>query len=76
MAPAGERLASQEQVGHTVADIDMIIALDRAGPRRQRFARLPDQLFDRLVQADYRPLRVVGPMINRQHVLHVIDKLG
>src|SRR4029077_19433869 len=44
--------------------------------RRQRLHDLADQLLAGLVQADQRPLLVVGPVVDLQHVLHRTDKLG
>ena len=76
MAPAGEQLAGQKQAGYAVADGDMIMALDRSRPGRQRLAGFPDQLLEGFLQADHRPRRIMGAAVDRQHVLHEVDKLG
>ena len=76
LAPAAQRLGDQEQVGHAVARVLVVVA--RRLPRRggQRRARLAEQLLAGLVQADQRARRVVGPVVDVEHVLHVPDELG
>jgi hypothetical protein len=46
------------------------------GPARQRRAHLADDLLAGLVQADLRALRVVGQLVDPQHVLHLADELA
>src|SRR5262249_31729683 len=41
-----------------------------------RLHHLADQLLAGLVQADQRPLLVVGPVVGLQHVFHRTDELG
>ncbi len=72
MTPSPERLAGEKETGHAMADIDVIIALDGAGLRRQRFAAFADQLFEGLVQTDHWPRRTERPTVDRQHIFHVL----
>jgi hypothetical protein len=74
MPPSSQRLASQEQARHAVADILVIIALDHAGSEWQRSPRLADELLGGLVDAEHRPLGIISAVVNLQHVFHVIDE--
>ena len=75
MPPARQRLAGEEQAGDPVADVDVVVALDRAGPRGQGLARFADQLLEGLVEADHGPLRVKRAAVDLQHIFHVVDEL-
>src|SRR6266511_2429107 len=75
-APPGQRLEEHEQVADALALVLEVIALDLTGARWQRPACLTDQLLRGLIHADQRPLRVVGPRVDVQHILQVVDKLG
>ena len=70
MAPAFERRVHHEQIGRAVAGVLVVDPRRPPGRRRLRRARLGDQLLRGLVEADDRPLRVVRPGVDFQHVLH------
>ena len=76
LAPAGQRLADQEQVAH--APTLVLVVLARRLPRRDRTGRtdLGEQLAAGLVQADLRAPRIIGAGGDAKHVLHPPDELG
>ena len=75
VAPPGQRLAGQKQACHAVAGVHVIDALDRARPDRKWLACLADQLCEGLVYAHDRALRIIGSVIDLQHILHVEDEV-
>jgi len=76
VAPAGQRLAHQEQVADPAALV--LIILPGRPARRDRLGRvdLAGQLAAGLVQADLRVARVIGPGVNLKYVLHAPAELG
>jgi hypothetical protein len=44
-----------------------------AGPHRQRLSRLGDELLRRLVETHERPVGIVRPVVDLEHVLHRCD---
>src|SRR4029453_7792500 len=56
----------------------VLVVLPGRLPRRERHRRgdLPQQLPAGLIQADQGPLGVIGPGVDRQHVLHPPAELG
>lgn len=75
LAPASQRLADQEQMGHPAAQILGVVALRLSRGGGQRRSDLTAQLPTRLVQTDDRMGRVVGTVAPIKQVLHVPDKL-
>jgi hypothetical protein len=75
VAEVRQRLVRHEQVRRPVAEVLLIDPLRPAGTRRDRSVGAADELLARLVQADYRAIRVVGPLVDLQHVLHTADEL-
>jgi hypothetical protein len=76
LAPAGQRLADQEQVAHPTALVLVVLAC--RPPRRDQvgWVDLAEQLAAGLVQADLGAARIIGSGVDRQHVLHPPDELG
>lgn len=74
MAPAPQRLGDQEQIRHPAPDVFRILPghLTRRG--RQRRPGVGQQLPAGLVQTDHRIRRIIGPFVNRQHILHLPDE--
>src|SRR3989337_2760771 len=70
-----QRLIEQEQVTGPIAHIFGIVALGLTRTRRQWCTYLAHQLFAHLVHTDQRSLRIVGPCVDIQHILHMVDKL-
>ncbi len=66
---------SKEPMGCAVADVLEVETFRLARRRRQWRSRLADELLTGLVQANHRPIRVEGTMVNLQHVFHRTDKL-
>ena len=60
VAPARQRRGGQEQAGHAIAGINVVVTLDRARLRRQWLSALADQLLEGLVHADHGPLGIMG----------------
>src|SRR4051794_21316995 len=74
--PAQERFGDHEEVGRAVAGVLVVVPLGLARLGRDRLDHLADELLARLVEADQRPLLVVGPVVDVEHILHVADELG
>lgn len=73
--PSRKRLERQEQTRHAVADVHMIEPLDIAWTHRQWLSCLANQLLEGLIHADHRPLWIIRPGVDVQHVFHVTDEL-
>src|SRR5205814_3767212 len=58
------------------ADVLEVEPLRLARRGRHGLPDLADQLLARLIQAHLRPPRVVGPVVDLQHVFHRADELG
>lgn len=69
VAPPAQRLVEHPHAAHALADVFMIDALF-AARRRDRLARLADQLLGLFVHAHHRTQRIVRPRIRLQHLLH------
>src|SRR5512132_1297459 len=76
LAPASQRLAGHEQVADPAALVLIVLAC--GVPRRDRAGRvdLAEQLAAGLVQADLGAAWIIGPGVDRQHVLHPPAELG
>src|SRR6266508_5490736 len=74
--PAAQRLADQEQVAHAAALV--LVVLPGWLPWRTGQGRgdLCEELAAGLVQAHLRPLGVIRPGVDVQHVLHPPDEFG
>src|SRR5208337_272279 len=70
MPKAFERSKQHEQVGDAAPFVLVVNPLWAPLFHRDRRTRLGDQLLRGLVQADERHVRVVGPRINVQNLLH------
>src|ERR1700757_1606685 len=68
------RREHHEQIGDTIAFVFVIVTRLASRLRRDRSARLDDHLLRGFVEAHERPLRIVRPLIDLQHVFHVGDK--
>lgn len=69
-APSGQWFASHEDVAYAQAPVLVVLALGPPWRRPDRLARLAYQLARRLVHADHRMRRVVGPPVHVEHPLH------
>ena len=70
MPPTFQGREQHEQVRRAIALILIVIPGDFAWLCRYRYASLGDQLLRCLVQADHRAARIVGPLIDLQHIFH------
>src|SRR5690349_15959065 len=75
VAPAGKRLAHQEQGADPTALVLIILPGWPAARDRPGRVDLAGQLAAGLVQADLRVARVIGPGVNLKHVLHAPAEL-
>ena len=62
--------ANSKQVGGPAALVFVIGPLRLSRFHRNRRSRLGNELLRGLVEADERPIRIVGPRINIEHVFH------
>src|SRR5512132_1971417 len=76
LAPASQRLAGHEQVADPAALVLIILAGWPAGLHRAGRVDLAEQLAAGLVQADLGAAWIIGPGVDRQHVLHAPAELG
>src|ERR1700741_3297765 len=74
MPPAFQRREHHEQIGDAIAFVFLIVTRLGSWLRGDGRARLDDQLLRGLVETHERPLRIVRPLINLQHVFHIGDK--
>src|SRR5262252_1624578 len=72
--PPFQRREHHEQIGDTIAFVFVIVTRLASRLRRDRSARLDDQLLRGFVEAHERTLRIVRPLIDLQHLFHVGDK--
>jgi hypothetical protein len=63
-------------VGHAPPKVFVVATLGTARSEAQRLADLGEQLAGALVEADHRTLRVVGLLVEVQHLLHPPDEPG
>src|SRR5207244_10552765 len=73
---ARERLKPEKQVGAPVAQVFVVLARWLAGLHRLRLPLMVAQRLVRLLVADLRALRGVGPVVDLQHVLHLGHELA
>src|ERR671925_203438 len=76
VTPAGQRLGHQKQVAHAPTLVLVVLAGWPARRQRAGWVDLGEQLAAGLVQADLRTQRVIGPDVERQHVLHAPAEPG
>src|SRR5215210_6821328 len=76
VAPAGQRLADDEEVSRPVALVLVVVAGGSSRGGGKRFPHLAYELFALLVQAHLRETLVVGACVDRENVLHAPDELG
>jgi hypothetical protein len=76
VAPARQGLEGEKQVGHSLAAVLVIFALDTTRTSTERLAFVLQQLFARLVHTDHRPLSIVWTLVDVQDVFHPIDELA
>jgi Periplasmic binding protein len=74
MPPPFQRREHHEQIGDAIAFVFVIVTRLASRLRRDRRARLDDQLLRGFVEAHERTLRIMRPLIDLQHVFHVGDK--
>jgi hypothetical protein len=76
VTPAPQRFAHHHLATHALALV--LVVLPGRFPRlnQLRLAHLPEELLARLVEADHREQRVVGPKVRQDHVFHPPDELG
>src|SRR5271169_172905 len=74
MPPPFQRREHHEQIGDAIAFVFVIVTRLASRLRRDRRARLDDQLLRGFVEAHERTLRIVRPLIDLQHVFHIGDK--
>src|SRR5580704_6661322 len=70
MPPSLQRSEQHEQIGGTVALILVVVASWLAWLCRNWDTRFLDELLRRLVQANDGSIRIMGPLVNLQDVLH------
>jgi hypothetical protein len=75
-SPAREGFEGHEEVGHAPPKVFVVATLGTARSEAQRLADLGEQLAGALVEADHRTLRVVGLLVEVQHLLHPPDEPG
>ncbi len=71
--PAAERLGHEEDVGYPAADVLRVVARRAAGGRWQRPPGVGQEPTAGLVEADHRARRVVGPLVDGEHVMNPLD---
>src|SRR5438128_466639 len=76
MPPAGKRLREREHIRRAVAFILAVETLTASRRSGKRSLRFDGQLLTQFVHADQREARIVRPLVDLQHVFHVVDKLG
>src|SRR5688572_5187098 len=75
-APTPQGFVAQEHVAHPVPLILVVLPCRTAWRRRLWRPGVGQQLGVDLVQADLREARVVGPLVDRKHILHVGHELA
>jgi hypothetical protein len=76
LAPTGERLGKQKQMGHALSLLLVVLASWLARSRRQSQARFADQLLAGLLPTDHGMGRVQRTLLDRQHVFQGGHQLG
>jgi hypothetical protein len=76
VAAASQRFDFHKERGHSVAYVFVIDKLSVTRCYRNRLVDFPDQLFARFVHAHDRKTRIMGKLIDRQHIFHCGDKSG
>ena len=71
MPPALQRREQHEQIGHAAALVLAVLPGRLAHTDRQRRANIADQLLAAFVNAYHRPLWIVRPGVDLQHIFHV-----
>jgi hypothetical protein len=73
-APALQRREDHEEIGDAVALVFVVVTSGSSGLRRDRSARLDDQLLGGLVQTHERTIGISRPLVRVQHVFHGGDE--
>ena len=75
-APALERRENHEYIGHAVSLVFVIVPDDSSGSRRNRSARLDDQLLGGFIQTDEGAIGIARLLVSFQHIFHGGDEAG
>jgi hypothetical protein len=76
VTPAGQRLTDDEEFGHSLAFVPVVVAGRSSCSRGKWLPNLAHKLLAFLVQAHLRRARIIGTGIDFQNVLHAPDDLG
>ena len=70
-AAGGQRLKERKEIHGAISLVMVVVAPRRAWFGSGRLVDMPQQLARHLVHALGRAIRVVGPAVDRQHILHL-----
>src|SRR5262249_29675672 len=76
MTPSSQRFATHTLIAHPFALVCIVLACDPPSTQRQGRVDLTNPLFAGFIHTDDGIASVVGPLVDLQHVLHVIADGG
>ena len=76
VSPPAQRFEEHEEITDAMPFIFVIIAQRLSGAHGQWGSGFTDQLFRALIKTDNRVQRVIGFMVQFQHILHGTNKIG